>query len=173
MKVFELKFKFQTMPDIFLRGEHVQAVIKDAGGKFILGKKDIYPTEISRFIGGGLDEANPTLGIIREIEEELRVTVAEDRIIPLAKIICQIEHTNNIIFTTHLFFVKITEPVTASSDLDGLKYLDENGLENLIQSYQNLTKESKPDFNWSWADYGQVFAEIHRIGLNRVKELGL
>lgn len=173
MKVFDLKFKFTTMPEIFLRGEHVQAVIKDGHGKFILGAKNMYPEGISRFIGGGLEEANPVLGIAREIAEELRVAIPEDRIIPLAKINCQIEHTEKIIFTVHLFFVKITEPVIPSSDLDGLRYLDENGLKNLIQNYKNLTDESGPKFNWSWADYAQVFAEIHQIGLDRVKEIGL
>lgn len=173
MKIYDLNFKFKTMPEIFLRGEHVQAVIKDENGKFLLGKKNIYPEGISRFVGGGLEEENPLCGMVRELEEELCVKIRENRLVPLAKIVCHIQHTQNIVFTTHLFFVKITQPVIASSDLDGLKYLDEGEFNQLIENYQNLTDSSIPKFDYSWADYGQVFAQIHQIGLDRVKELGL
>lgn len=173
MKNIDLKFQLTTMPPIFLRGEHVQAVIKNNQNKFVLGAKNMYPDNISRFVGGGLDEANPTLGITREIDEELGVMVPPEQIIPLAKINCQIQHQQDIVFVVHLFFTKINGKLSASSDLDDLAFLSEKELQDLIKNYQNLTNKTLPKFDWSWADYGKVFAEIHQIGLELTKDLGL
>jgi hypothetical protein len=173
MQVYNRKFILKTMPDIFLRGEHVQAMIKNDQGKFVMGAKNLYPRGIVRFVGGGLDEASPVAGIVREVEEELLIKVPANEFIHLAQINCQIKHIQDIVFTAHLFFVKISQEVTPNDDLDGITMLDEKGFESLIENYRYLTDSTLPDHGWSWADYGQIFAEIHQIGLDEVRKLGL
>lgn len=168
MKKFTLDFKLNTMPPVFLRGESCLIVCKNADGKFIMGSKKMYPDGIVRFVGGGLEESSPEIGAARELEEELGVKISPGALRLLARITCNITHKEPIVYVVHLFFAKIDSDFVASSDLDEVVLLDKNQMTELIEKYESLTDKTPPDLGFSWRDYGKVFAEVHRIGLQQL-----
>lgn len=162
-----------TMPPVFLRGEHVQVLIKNQAGNYVLGAKNMYPDGIVRLVGGGMDEDTPTTGAIREVEEELGIKLSEKELIPLARVTYHISHSEDVVFTVHLFFAETNQQLTPSDDLDGLKELTIPEIEDLIQRYANLTDQTPPDLGFSWRDYGIIFGDLHQIALDRVAALEL
>ncbi len=176
----ELNYTFDYVPSVMKRGKHVLIVIKDENGKYVLGSKKIYPDGIYRFIGGGMDEnTKPIHAAIRELQEETGIQKQKHELQPIttitATIVCHKEKT---IFTTYLFFTKIEgEEIQPASDLDGIIRLDEKEMQKLIDRYQNLsTKPTRITKNYigqlfRWSDYGKLYAEIHKLGLEKTKNL--
>ena len=151
-----------TMPPVFLRGEHVPVLIRNQDNMFILGTKEMYPEGIARLVGGGLDEDTPLKGAI-----------TPDQLTPLAIVAYHISHSEDIVFTAHLFFASIDQPVHPSDDLDGIIELSELELEKLIEKYAQLTSQTLPDLGFSWKDYGIIFGDLHQIALDKVRQLQL
>lgn len=162
-----------TMPPVFLRGEHVPVLIRNQDNMFILGTKEMYPEGIARLVGGGLDEDTPLKGAIREVQEELQIALTPDQLTPLARVAYHISHSEDIVFTAHLFFASIDQPVHPSDDLDGIIELSELELEKLIEKYAQLTSQTLPDLGFSWKDYGIIFGDLHQIALDKVRQLQL
>ncbi|MBI5151498.1 MAG: NUDIX domain-containing protein [Candidatus Pacebacteria bacterium] len=174
---YHFSFSFDVIPPVLQRGRHALVVLRDANGKFILGAKNIYPDKIVRFIGGGLDEAEPAdVGATREVEEEVGVRVNPAYLKPLAVIeadITSLERTTR--FTTFLFLYEIgAEELHPADDLDGIVRFSREEMEQLIDRYAHLPKEivdiGDGGNPFRWSDYGAYYGKVHQIALECLEE---
>lgn len=179
----KLQFTFTHVPPVMKRGRHTLIMVIDEQGKFVLGAKDIYPPGIVRFVGGGLEGTeDPKLGAARELQEELGILVHPSALQSVATIIAQIDEEStgkHFDFTTYLYALRAdSQDILADDDLDGLKHLTIKEMETLIETYAALPDDliTIPSKNplipeeevFRWSDYGKLYGEIHRIGLESV-----
>ncbi|MBP9699778.1 NUDIX hydrolase [Candidatus Woesebacteria bacterium] len=182
-----LQFSFSHVPPVMKRGRHALIMVRDQDGKYILGAKDIYPAGIVRFVGGGLEEKeDPRAGAARELQEELGLSVHPSAFKLIATIVADIseESTNKIYqFTTYLFGISCDSyDIRANDDLDGFKSLTAQGMKELIDRYSALSSDliimrsknplSSEEEQFRWSDYGKLYGEIHKIGLE-ASQIGL
>ena len=172
---YSFHFSFDPVPPNLLRNRHALIVVKDASGNYVLGRKNIYPKGIVRFVGGGIkDGEDPARGAQRELCEEFGFGVLPEKIRKLAEIHAEItSRGKKVLFTTHLFFSDIgNTKVKPSDDLDGVDHLTVEEMRALIQKYAHLSSdlvivkqpnEVKESFRWS--DYGAFYSQVHQIGL--------
>ncbi len=159
------------------RKNHALILIEMTNGKYLLGKKEgYYPDHISRMIGGGIDEGeDPELAAAREVEEELGISVSQDRIIKLAKVVTDAETSEGFMsMTTHIFLLRtlLSEEmdVLPGDDITGVEPLTKNQFVNLIRDMYALqgvfhgTYDGKP-FQLLWEDWGAIYAPIHENAL--------
>lgn len=175
-----LHFSFTHVPPVMKRGRHALIMVIDEHGKFVLGQKEIYPPGIVRFVGGGLEgNEDPKVGAARELEEELGIRVHPSALNQVSTIISQIDEESTkkqYNFTTYLYSYHCdSQDLAADDDLDGIKHLSIKEMEELISTYASLSSElitltSKnplipEEDQFRWSDYGKLYGEIHRIGL--------
>ncbi len=176
----KLQFSFTHVPPVMKRGRHALIMVIDEQGKLVLGAKDIYPPGIVRFVGGGLEgNEDPKTGAARELQEELGIEVYPTALNEVATIIAQIDEESTkkaYEFTTYLYALTCdSQDITANDDLDGVRHLTLKEMEELISTYASLPSEliTIPSKNpliieeeiFRWSDYGKLYGEIHRIGL--------
>lgn len=174
MKHVALTFDMKVTPKVATRGEHALIMARDPEGRFVLGHKKIYPKGIVRFVGGGIEgEENALAGAHRELFEELGIYAYEKDLKELVEVKVNIseEGKQKHIFIVHLFLIELgLRGIQPSSDIDDVVRLTEYDMESLIQRYFLLPKKIDPKVNFSWYDYGQLFGNIHKIGLEAVRK---
>lgn len=177
MKTYNYEFHFDYVPGVMKRQRHGLIVLTDDQGKYILSGKKIYPPGIYRFIGGGLDDGETSLeGIIREVKEEVDLSLQPDRIMKIAfiKAIIHQETKTSIKtynFKTHLFCAQVdSHNLTPKDDIQSLISYDEDQLRQLIKRYSRLsnklTRINRGGARFRWSDYGRFYGLVHQIGLN-------
>jgi 8-oxo-dGTP pyrophosphatase MutT (NUDIX family) len=175
MQEIVIDLKLATLPPIMLRGQHALIVVTDNEKKFVLGVKKFYPEGIYRLVGGGIEEGEePLPAAIRELQEELGVTAAAEEFTMLAKIIANIDadsHSERVQFVTYLFHYKTGSHLYPSSDLDGVVRFSKENMAALIKRYQLLSPEIDSEKGFAWADYGQLYSQIHQIALDKSLDL--
>jgi 8-oxo-dGTP pyrophosphatase MutT (NUDIX family) len=175
MHEYSFNYKFTHIPPIMKRGRHVLIVVKDTEGKFILGSKKIYPPDIYRFVGGGINQGEDIkLGAKRELEEELKIKIHEKDLELLAKFVVQVANDyEQHRFETFLFILTVplsSKTLTPSDDLDGIVYLTKKEVVDLAKRYKKLSHDlvdlggDKAGL-FSWSDYGEFYSEVHRIAM--------
>ncbi len=174
MKHIALTFDMKVTPKVATRGEHALIMARDKEGRFVLGQKKIYPTGIVRFVGGGIEkDEDPLTGARRELIEELGVYANDRELKELVQVKVNISEDGKKkhLFIVHLFLIDLgLRGVQPASDLDTVVRLTEYDLEDLVQKYFSLPKKMDPKVNFSWYDYGQLFGNIHSIGLDAVRK---
>lgn len=173
MRTFDLTFHLATVPPVFRRDNHALIMVTDTEGNFILGGKKRYPDQIYRFVGGGIEKGeNEHLAACRELEEELGIKTTPAELTPVAivKAVFESPDEQPIHFTTFLYHYQLPSGAVPhpSDDLDALHTLTPSALRELITRFQQLPTVPDPDLCFSWADYGQVYAKIHQIGLDEL-----
>lgn len=178
MKEYTFSYTFDPIPPIMKRGRHVLIVLQDSEGNYILGAKKMYPENIYRLVGGGIDEDEDVVsGAVREVEEELQIQIPQDELKPLAKIMLTVtDSRETYIFETYLFSLFVGDRVLrASDDIDSLVNLTRDDMSELIYNFQKLPMDvvdisgDKKDL-FRWSDYGTFYAEVHRIALELTQE---
>lgn len=170
---YHFSFSFDVIPPVLQRGRHALIVLRDTDGKFVLGAKNIYPEGIVRFVGGGLDDAEPAeIGAARELEEEVGVRVDPPELRLLAEITADIISPERTMpFTTFLFFYDLGDvELHPADDLDGIVHLTLEEMKQLINHYAHLPKEiidiGDGGNPFRWSDYGAYYGKVHQIALN-------
>ncbi len=175
VRQYSFQFSFDPIPPNLLRNRHALIVVKEVFGNYVLGRKNIYPKGIMRFVGGGIKNGeDPVMGAQRELFEELGLRVLAKKLHQLAEIHTEIITKNTtVLFTRYLFFVDIgNTKLKPSDDLDGVAHLTVEEMRDLIQKYMHLStdlvivkqsNEVKESFRWS--DYGTFYSKVHKIGL--------
>ncbi len=160
----ELSFTFPTIPHTFLRGNRALILLKDQEGKYVVGAKNVYPKDIYRFAGGGIEDGeDPETAVCRELTEELGIK--RDHMRQLATVSLTLNSPGQTVqmkiylFTTTL---KAEETLTPSDDLDGVMHLTTDEMRALIDRFYHL--QDVPDMAWS--HYGTVYGKIHEIALS-------
>ncbi len=170
MDTLTLNLQLTTIPPLMRRGRHALILVRNQEGNFILGRKQIYPPQICRMVGGGIEASeDPQVGAARELAEELHIDVPPENLIPLKKVVAEITcRQEKITFTTWLFFYQLeVEAIQADDDLDDVWALSEADLESLIARYGQLQGEDKDDnVEFKWQDYGRLYGPMHQIALD-------
>lgn len=178
MKVFNYNFRFSHTPPVLKRGRHALIAVLDKDHNFVLGSKKIYPQNIYRLIGGGIDEnEDPKLGAARELAEELLIKVDPDKLKFLAQFNANIKDDKKYyFFQTFLFFYQLTdEKIQASDDLQKVEILTVKQMEQLIDNFYHLPSElinldENLENSFCWSDYGQYYGKIHQEALNLISQ---
>jgi 8-oxo-dGTP pyrophosphatase MutT (NUDIX family) len=182
VKDYGLTLTLKSVPPILLRSRQALILLRDQQGKFVLGAKNLYPDNIVRLVGGGVDDGeDPKVGAVRELKEELGFEVDTNKLVELAVIrpTIQIQSTefsqkypDPISFETHLYFYQLNEEkLNPSDDLDGLVHVTELQYQQLIENYLELDEAIDPQLGFSWADYGKYYSFVHDIALQEANML--
>lgn len=183
MPNYTLTYSFDHVPPVLTRNRHALIVVKDAQGKYILGGKRMYPENIYRFVGGGIDShEDPLQGAARELHEELGIQPLPNQLKEIALISARIRETssnNEYHFSTHLFKINLTQEnahLIPGDDLDTLVAYSASQLNELISRFRSLPNNlitvgaKSPSQPFRWSDYGAFYAKVHEIGLKLTSE---
>ncbi len=176
----KVKLVAQPFGNLKYRDKSVLILCKDNKGKFILGAKmDHYPPNIVRLVGGGVNENETvTEAAIRELKEEMNITVENNSLIPLIQVNITGEYYDTTYKTQiHIFYYKLANPTyVAGDDITGIVRYSEEEYQKLIMRYFALNDEQMFIENgdaFSWGDYGKVYGYIHRIALDELRARNL
>ncbi len=162
----------QHLPPVAKRGQHVLVLLEDGNHDFVLGQKDIYPPNICRMVGGGVENGETSLkAASREVLEELGIGIPEEKFKHIGQVIFRISDRdeNVYLFTTNIYWARLSEEgLIPSSDLNGIVRLEPAQMEALVERYALLPKKIDPLLKFSWFDYGQIYGPIHQIALQAV-----
>lgn len=174
-QVVTIPLHLDTVPPLYRRGQHALILVRNQAGNFILGSKEMYPDQISRMVGGGLDrDEDPATGAARELEEELHLHVPPHELQPLAIVVADITHQQEkISFTTWLYYYQLQgeQQIQPDDDLDGVAELTQSEVEQLIERYSQLEGLVNKENHFAWVDYGALYGPMHQIALQRAVNL--
>ena len=146
-----------------------------------MGRKNIYPKGMFRFVGGGIKNGeDPVAGAQRELFEELGLHVLAGKLLLLAEIHAEIISRGKFfLFITYLFYINIgTKKLTPSDDLDGIGRLTVEKMKDLVEKYKHLpsdlTQVNQPHNvkeSFRWSDYGAFYSQVHKIGLELTENI--
>lgn len=151
------------------RGRCVLIALKNSKDEVGVAEKNyLYPEGIYRFAGGGVDDGEEfSDAAVRELKEELEITVSKDRLLQIADfhISAYIESLDKNYFLQIRVYGLILsehEKFNPSDDITGIVFLNKEDQEILIKNYTNLEGFIEEDGKAvSWNDYGKIFGPIH------------
>lgn len=153
------------------RKKHVLIFIEDINGNLILGsKKDFYPANIDRMLGGGMEEGEePITAAKREIEEETALNIPIDFYSLLGSVKTK-AHTSegSMEMETWICHLKFSESmnICPSDDISDIKVYTPDQYRTLIERMRNLSGEFKTEkFSFLWLDWGKIYAPIHQAAI--------
>lgn len=168
-----LHLTMNIVPPVAKRGRHALILLENSAGHYLLGSKDIYPENIFRMVGGGIEEGEePLPAAARELQEETGLTVPLDQLQHLSTITAELDEKStgkHYTFVTDLYQTNIGDQVPhASDDIQALQELTRGDIQDLVHRYQALSKEVDADKGFAWYDYGQLYGAIHQIALDSI-----
>jgi len=163
-----LNFTFTHVPPVFKRKSHVLLAIFD-NNEIILSRKNIYPANVYRLLGGGIDAGEtPIEAAIRELKEETLVTRIEDDFIHLKSFNFNLTESSSgteFEYAMELFSLNLNrEEIIPSDDINEIKIFDKFSFKSNLNLMNSLSPElinTKDDHYFSWADWGKIFSLPH------------
>jgi ADP-ribose pyrophosphatase YjhB (NUDIX family) len=160
------------------RAQCVLIVAQDSEGNILLGAKPyFYPPTISRLLGGGADRGETfEEAAIRELEEELGVSVQPESLIPLVLFDTKATdedgkeyHNETAIFKADIG----NQAYQAGDDVKHIIKVTPDELYELGQRYEDL-----PEVLWyngeeglyAWADYAKLYGPVHKVTAEKIKQ---
>ncbi len=179
MQQINQSFSFSHIPPVLLRKRHALILLTD-GTFFYLGKKPIYPTNIYRMVGGGLDdEEDATLGALRELREETGIVKDSKTLYPLLEFrstIYEESSGNTVDFVTNVFWTHCTRSeIHPSDDITDVGAFDTKEFQSLIARYALLDSTLRQfpgkyadmeSTQFRWSDYGAYYGKLHELALS-------
>lgn len=165
------KFSFAHVPPVFKRGHQVMLAIFDPDNRLYLARKRIYPIDIYRFFGGGVEAGETTAqAATRECREETGLSIP---LVFQQTFVVNFDETSTQqsyqyqadVYYAHLQF----QYITPGDDVDGLKLFSRSDYRNLINLYEELSSDlflGKDAETFSWHDWGAVFNELNKYVLD-------
>lgn len=159
-------FSFTHMPPVFKRGHQVMIAIFDREDRLYLARKDVYPIDIYRFFGGGVEpKEHKDAAAARELLEE---TGLKQPVTHQQTFIFKITDTTTnetFKYTVDLYYARLlTTAIELGDDVDGLKIFTPKDLTDLLTLYSELTNDlvspGKQNL-FRWSDWASVFKEMH------------
>lgn len=156
------------------------AVENDEGEILIGAKPYMYPPTIARLLGGGVDENEDTkLAAVRELQEELGITVTAEDLKPLVSFSINVKDQEGNAYHngTDVYYANIQgQAFQAGDDVKQIIALTPDELYKLGTSYNELPETlwySGPEGMYSWADYAKMYGPIHQAVAEEVRKFSL
>ncbi|MEP7166509.1 MAG: NUDIX hydrolase [Candidatus Woesebacteria bacterium] len=164
-KNYTISLQFSRTMEVLNRGDRSLLILLDPEGKYVLGSKEVYPKDIYRLAGGGVDQGeDPQIAAARELKEELGIDRSPGEMEPKATITIAVtspEKTQE--FQIFLFETKLrtTEKIVPADDIQGVVHLSTDEMKTLIDRFSHLSDAR----DFSWSDYGKLYGRVHEIVL--------
>lgn len=181
MKTFKLDISIQKPFGNLYRAETVLIICHTANNTILLGDKvGFYPKGISRLLGGGVEKEDASLldAAQSELEEETCYRPSKESLEHIAQFIISARDSQENIYshTAHVFYCKVPSEINlqASDDVTHITEATIEQLKTLAKKYGSLSKDvSAKDgsLQYSWYDFGQVYAPIHSFAAQYLQEL--
>lgn len=179
--------KFEITIDIvkafgnLYRPKSVLVVVQNELGEILLGSKpNYYPPTISRLIGGGVDaDEDSRYAAVRELSEELNITVAPDMLEGVGQFGVHATDASGreLDSDIYVYYVNIGRlPYAAGDDVGLIEKFTPEEVKGLADRYGELPENlwyKGEEGEFSWQDYGKVYSFIHNEAVNYLVNRGL
>jgi len=177
MEIRKLTFAVAKPFGNLFRERCVLIAAQDSEGNVLLGAKPgFYPPTISRLLGGGVDD-NETFeqAAIRELEEELGVSIDANELTPLVLFDTTATDSEGKEYhnQTAIFKADIgNQAYQAGDDVKHIIKVTPDELYQLGESYEQL-----PEVLWyngeeglyAWSDYAKLYGPVHKVTAEKIK----
>ena len=179
MKNISLDRKVEKPFGNLFRKKVALIVIENAEGDFLVGTKPYaYPPTITRLLGGGVDEGEPEdVAAVRELSEELGVTLDPSELTPLLVITTNAEDAEGKHYTheTHIYYVNIGDAqYEPGDDIKAIVKLSLDELYALGEAYEALPETlwyNGREGSYSWSDYAKLYGPVHKLSAEEIRSL--
>jgi len=153
--------------------------VENEAGKILIGAKPyFYPPNIARMLGGGVDEGEEVeVALIRELREELGVTLDKSSFTPLIELntYATDEEGKEFHNQTFIYHAKIgNQTYQAGDDVKSIIGLTMDELYQLGERYEELPDTlwyKGPEGEFCWADYAKMYGPVHKLTAEKLREL--
>jgi 8-oxo-dGTP pyrophosphatase MutT (NUDIX family) len=179
MESVKLKITVKKPFGNLFRAQCVLIAAQDSEGNILLGAKPyFYPPTISRLLGGGVDTGETfEQAAIRELEEELGVSIQPENLTPLVLFDTKATDENGKEYhnETAIFKADIgSQSYQAGDDVKHITKVTPDKLYELGQQYADL-----PEVLWyngeeglyAWADYAKLYGPVHKATAEKIQSL--
>lgn len=179
MKRISLDIKVEKPFGNLFRKKTALVVVENADGDFLVGAKPYqYPPTITRLLGGGVDEGEPEdVAAVRELSEELGVTIDSSELTPLLAITVNAEDAEGKHYKheAYIYYVNIGEtPYEPGDDIKNIVKLSLDELYALGEAYEALPETlwyKGREGTYSWSDYAKLYGPVHKLSAEEVRSL--
>ena len=176
----ELRITVKKAYGNLYRKQCTLVAVENEAGKILIGAKPyFYPPTIARMLGGGVDEDEEVdVALVRELSEELGVTLDRSDFTPLIKFNTYATDETGKEFhnQTFVYHAKIgNQKYQAGDDVKFILELTADELYHLGGHYEELPETlwyKGPEGEFCWADYAKMYGPIHKMTAEKIKELG-
>lgn len=178
MEKRELKFNVKKPFGNLFRKKCVLIAAQDSEGNILIGAKPyFYPPNISRLLGGGVEEGESfEQAALRELEEELGVKVGSSDLTPLVLFETTAKDENGEEYhnETAIFKADIgNQTYQAGDDVKHIIKMTPDEVYELGERYEQLPEVlwySGEEGLYAWADYAKLYGPVHTITAEIIKE---
>ncbi len=181
-KYFEISV--ELIPEDTTHEELSLILLRTPDKKYVFGKKySMYPTGISRLIGGPTDGSNFESAAQTHLLKQVGLSATRDELVELAEVELDIfeddpdnvrDHDTNKTYNlnTQIFLYDLgNQPYYARREIDSFAVLDKEGFRVLNNEFQRLSNDQDTRYGFSWLDWGKIFGPLHEAALDAVIEL--
>lgn len=177
MQEHHLTFTVKKPFGNLFRKRCVLIAVQNDEGKILIGAKPhFYPPAISRLLGGGVNEGESfEQAAVRELQEELSITIKADGLIPIALFVTDAkdQESNEYHNKTAVFSVNIGgQTYEAGDDIKHVIPMTPDEVHELGELYEQLPEVlwfNGDEGEYSWADYAKLYGPIHKVTAKKVK----
>lgn len=161
------------------RNKCVLVAATNKNGKVLVGAKPyFFPQDITRLLGGGVDEGETfEQAAVRELSEELGIQTSEEDLIPLVTFVTNATDESGGSFRneTAIYGVDIgDQPYQAGDDVKHIEELTLQELHELGEKYDNLPQSlwyKGEEGPFCWADYAKLYGPVHKLTAEHLQKL--
>jgi len=179
MKHVSLDIKVEKPFGNLLRKKVALIVVENADGDFFVGTKPyLYPPTITRLLGGGVEEGEAEdEAAVRELSEELGVTIDSSELTPLLVITANAEDAEGTHYKheTYIYYVNIgNAQYEPGDDIKDIVKLSLDELYALGETYEALPETlwyNGRGGSYSWSDYAKLYGPVHKLSAEEIRSL--
>lgn len=157
---------FNHVPPVFKRKHHVVIALFDEENRLYLARKHIYPANIYRLFGGGVDQGEESkAAAIREVQEETSLCVNPEYKETFTFTLQEKVSEKTFSMTFDLYYVNIhRNRIVPGDDVQGMRIFSREDIPELLDEMRSLSTTpfiANNGETFAWADWGTVFAILH------------
>lgn len=171
MDAITKNFTFSHVPPVFKRGQQVMLAIFDRNHRLYLSRKHIYPVDIYRLFGGGVEPNETTAeAASRELREETNLSLPLIHQQSFTFNLTESSTAKQFVYQADLFYTFLQfQPITLGDDVNGMKVFLKSDLNDLLALYRELPTDlvtGKNGDTFRWSDWAQIFGDMSQYVLD-------